>query len=408
MPLTRSLLSLLVLILFAPGCRAPSARQNPPFAGASAPFPIGIFGVPSTNDFPRLKEAGFNTIVGRADQPYLDAAYAVGLRVLAEPGTQAGPEFDPAVLAKTAGSLDRHPALWAWYLCDEPDLNLVSPSEVSLAHRTLRAAGAHKPGAITLCQGSQALDYAARTDFLLIDRYPIPWLPLANFGQHVRLARFAAGEDKTLIAIVQAFDWTSFKDLLSVPGPFRPPTAAEMRCMTYDALARGADGIFYYEFDGGWKIQQHSEVWQALQSVVKEVGERRPLFQGKRLWWGKVHDFGDRRSGFNAALESSVTSTLLAVVAGNSSVPAGRYIVAVNNTDRSLEYRFLLPAGSPGSNRGTRPPGRSSTPRRGGSQMPAAGEVVAVLGEERAVPVSRHWISDSFGPYAVHIYGPLP
>lgn len=391
MPPTRFLPSLLVLGLLAVGCRAPSARKAAPLPGASPAFPIGIFGVPSTNDFPQLKAVGFNTIVGRADQSYLDAAQAAGLRVLIQPGTQAGPKFDPALLEKKVRALDRHPALWAWYLCDEPDLNLVSPGEVSLAQRALRAAGARKPGAITLYQGSQALDYAAWTDVLLIDRYPIPWLPLANFGQHVRLARLAAGEQKTLIAIVQAFDWSSYKNLLSVPGPFRPPTEAEMRCMTYDALARGANGIFYYEFDGQWKIRDHPEVWNALQAVVGEVSRRAPLFQGRRRWWPRQYEFVAPRPGFNAALESSVTAAFLEVTTGNAAVPPGRYMVTVNNTDQSVVYRWMLP-----------PPATTAEARV------VSPPVVEVLGENRAVPVNRRWITDTFSAFGVHVYGPLP
>ena len=45
------------------------------------------------------------------------------------------------------------------------------------------------PTALVLFQGYEALDYGNISDILLIDRYPVPWLPLANFGQHVQMAR---------------------------------------------------------------------------------------------------------------------------------------------------------------------------------------------------------------------------
>src|SRR5512138_673085 len=86
---------------------------------AGAPFPLGIYGVRSTNDFPALREAGFNLVVGPAEKSYLDAAQSSGLKVLAS--------FSAGANRRTLARLDRHPALWAWYLSDEPDQHLIPP-----------------------------------------------------------------------------------------------------------------------------------------------------------------------------------------------------------------------------------------------------------------------------------------
>ena len=48
--------------------------------------------------------------------------------------------------------------------------------------------------------------------------------------------------------------------------------------MTYEALARGATGLFYFAFDAGWKMREHPETWAALTNVVREINERLPLF----------------------------------------------------------------------------------------------------------------------------------
>ncbi|MCI0538106.1 MAG: hypothetical protein L0Z50_23110 [Verrucomicrobiales bacterium] len=316
------------------------------------------------------------------DEQHLEAAQAHGLKVLARPWTSAGELFD-AERARTAiAAFDRHPALWAWYVVDEPDLHRVAPTAVREVHRFIKGLGATKPTALVIFQGSTALEYANIVDITMIDRYPIPWLPLANFPQHVRMARLALGPHKPLIAVIQAFDWSAYPDLLPGRRNLRFPTYAELRCMTYCALVRQANGLFYYCFDDGrWQLQEHAELWQSLTNVVAEVNARLPLFKANHVWWPYDHDFGDPAHAFNEALESSVTPAMLQVEEGNGTVAAGNYVLAVNTTERAHQYRFRLPK--------------------------VLSEDVAVLGEGRTRPVRKGWVEDEFGPFAVHVYGPL-
>ena len=207
-----------------------------------------------------------------------------------------------------------------------------------------------------------------------------------------------------------------------VPGErdLRPPTEAELRCMTYDALARGANGLFYYAYDsGGWKMRDHPETWHALTNVVAEVNARRPLFQAEPIWWAKSHAFGDPAHRFNAALESSITSCLLRVRKGNAAIPAGDYVLAVNNTERTHSYSFSKPERmaktaserqKTGEGRGTdeersevRKPRAGSREETVLSEEPITGLQVPIVGEERTVAVRMGRISDEFGPYAIHL-----
>lgn len=391
------LLCVASLIGFA-GCRLPQQTATLPF------YPIGIYSVPSTNDFQTLKDAGFNLITGPAERAYLNAAQAAGLGVLASPRTSAGPEFNPAAARHAVKDLDRHPAFWAWYLVDEPDLNAVPPQQVVEAQRCVKAAGARKPTALVLFQGYQALHYANLADITMIDRYPISWLPLANFGQHVTMARLAVPRGKPLIAVIQAFDWSCFPELLPGEQHLRPPSEAELRCMTYEALARGVNGLFYYAFDDGrWKIREHPEAWAALRSVIREVNDRVPLFQAEPIWWAKRHAFADRAHRFNAALESSITSCLLRVRTGNAAIPAGDYVLAVNNTDRTQTYSFSLPQ----RRERTEPVERANEEAAAGKRTSNIQTAIPVLDEHRSMMPHDNRLSDEFAPYAVHVYGPL-
>lgn len=359
------------LLLFGTGCQ--HARQ-PQF------YPLGIYSVPK-EDLPLVRNAGFNLVTGPAEPAYLDSAGRLGLGVLASPGTSAGKGFDTQRARRTLEQFDRHPALWAWYLVDEPDLNGVSPADVKRAEKFVKVQGARKPTALVLYQGGEALNYANIADITMVDRYPIPWLPLASFPQHVRMARLALGPDKPLIAVIQAFDWTYYPKLLPGEKNLRPPTPTELRCMTYCALARRATGLFYYCFDdGAWKMRDHPATWDALRAVIEEVNARRPLFQAEHLWWPYAHEFVGVR-GFNAALESSICPTLLRVKQGNQIIPAGEYLLAVNNTDQPLTYRITVP--------------------------PTPLVRVPVVEEDREVELNKGWLEDKFGPLDVHIYGPL-
>jgi hypothetical protein len=219
----------------------------------------------------------------------------------------------------------------------------------------------------------------------------VPWLPLASFGQHVRMVRLALGKNKPLIAVIQAFDWSYFPENLPGEKDLRPPTYDELRCMTYSALAERATGLFYYLFkDGNWRITEHAATWSALQQVVREVNDRVPLFQAEHLWWPKDFEFAEPALRYNAALSSSISASLLRVREGNVQVPAGDYILTVNTTPQFHVLSITLPF--------------ALDPYRAAPAL----DKVPVLGEGRFLTVQKGWISDAYEPYSVHVYGPLP
>lgn len=356
------------LALFCLGCATASSRT----------FSLGIYSVRRPEDLPLIKAAGFDRVAGSADARYLRAARQSGLQVLASLGSEGHRPLS-AAQSRTIRWADGHPALWAWCLWDEPDLHRVAPGEVLKARRRLKSIGVRKPAVVVLNNGNAAADYVEGADSLMIDRYPVPWLPLADFSKHLGLVRGAC-QGRPWLAVIQAFDWTYHQDALGLPVQGRPPTEAEMRCMTYLALAQGARGVFYYEFDGRWSMKEHPETWSALRRVVAEVHEKRPLFQAEHRWWARRHAYGDVATQFNEALDSSVASVLLRVRHGTAAVPCGDYVLAINTTAHTLHYRFTPPSGVDGA--------------------------VEVMGEHRGLAVLNGWVEDEFHPYAVHVYGP--
>lgn len=377
-PRTRSHLPGTILLLVAAlGILTGIGCRTKPFAS----YPVGIYGVGS-DDLAAVREAGFNLVAGPAEKHYLDAAHRLGLGVMASPGTSAGDGFDAAKARAAVSQFDSHPGLWAWYLIDEPDLNRVAPDQVRNANRFLKNLPARKPTTLVIYQGYTARDYANIADVTMIDRYPVPWLPLANVAQHVRMTRLALGPDKPLISILQAFDWTAYPEQLPGETNLRPPTHTELRCMAYSSLAQGANGLFFFAFDSGtWKLRDHPAVWTGVQQVVAEVHRRLPLFEAEHLWYPFHTQYGDRSIRFNEALDASISVSMLRVHKGNTTLPAGDYVLAVNTTPLRHNFSFRLAHLTMGA--------------------------VAVHEENRLVPILQSWVSDDFDPYAVHVYGPL-
>ena len=116
-------------------------------------YPIGLYSVGSETNLAEIAEAGFSLVAGPAQRGFLDEAKANGIGVMASPGSSAGENFDAAKVRSTVAKLDRHPALWSWYLIDEPDMHSVSPEKVEEAHRFVKRLGATKQTSLVLYQG---------------------------------------------------------------------------------------------------------------------------------------------------------------------------------------------------------------------------------------------------------------
>ena len=367
------LLASALLALGTAGCRV--ARP--------AAYPIGLYTVGSVTNLAEIADAGFSLVAGPARRGFLDAAKANGIGVIASPGSSAGEHFNAAKVRSTVAKLDGHPALWSWYLIDEPDMHSVSPEKVKAAHRFVKRLGATKPTSLVLYQGDSAKWYGDIADITMVDRYPVPWLPLANFSQHIHKTRLATNAERPLIAVIQSFDWTAHQSMLPGEENLRPPTERELRSMTYSSLARGANGIFYYSYaDMRLKERKYPELWKSLKRVVGEVRRREALFAAEHVWWPKAHHFDNQDTRFNAALEASVQSVLLQVKRGDGLLPPGHYILAVNTTSLPHTYRFRLPWETTGQ--------------------------VPVLEEGRHATTDGSWVVDRYAPFAVHVYGPLP
>jgi hypothetical protein len=304
-------------------------------AGDSSPFfPIGIYGVSTIEDLETVYQAGFNCVKGPSNPEFLDKAHSLGIRVIASPGR---PTDTPEKLKKFQDA-DHHPALLSWYLVDEPDMHRIPPWKVAMDQRRLKAAPAKSPVSVVLYNGANVADYGTIPDILMVDHYPIPWMPLAHFAQHMEWARNSIPKDKPLYAVLQAFDWYYFRTVLPGETEFRAPTFEELKCMTYMSLAEGMDGIIYYTMRGReWDILKHPDVWNGLQQVIRSVKENDYLLTAKRQWWLAKSETLPYELRKNAALEPSISKTLFEDADGV------RHILLINTTPHLLTLKLQLP-----------------------------------------------------------------
>ncbi len=334
-------LALIALIFFiflgSSGCKVASSTRDA--------YLVGIYAPGNSTNYAMLRDVGFSHIVSSANLANLDAAHSAGLQVIAPPGLQAHQNFDAKRVWSTVRRADKHPALYAWYLIDEPDMSKTDPADVQRLNRYLKAKSIKKPTTLVMFKGYETFDYANIPDIMMLDRYPIGWQPVETFSKHLRLARYAAGPEKPLIAVIQVFDWSYYPQVFGAEGKnTRPPTLEELRNMTWSSLALGATGIFYYCYDdNGWKMMDHPQQWDDLQKVVSEIRLFEPLFSAEHDWWEKKIQYLNPEQSFNEVYEPSILSAKLIVKKGNEHLAAGEYIVCVNTTDQFIDFKISLP-----------------------------------------------------------------
>jgi hypothetical protein len=103
--------------------------------------------------------------------------------------------------------------------------------------------------------------------------YPLPHQPIHSVGDAVRRANEASGGKKALVPVLQLFVWKP-------EDPY--PTPAELKCMVYQSLIHGADGIAYYSYNyvTGKKdtniAREQPDLWRSvrlLNAEISQIGE---------------------------------------------------------------------------------------------------------------------------------------
>ena len=302
----------------------------------------------------------------------LDTANGLGMKVsiamtisqnVSHPWT--GPQFTTFVNA-----IKDHPAIWGWYLADEPEL---AANPVTAHYRLLtnpgyyalvKAADPNRPAWLVM-SGSIKSGWNDVADMVGIDMYPS--YGTAEFqNRSMRNSydtwesglNYAGTNNKgPFIAVVQGFG--------SGHGPWDDLTLAEMKYHVMTAVVQGVDKILFW-YDGwanAWTLNIAGQVQRMIRDMKTELENGRP------------ND------------PSIVVSQPATNLAYNHGANGNRHaILAVNIANRRnisgatlSNVQFTLPAG-------------------------VTTTQVDVLDENRSIPVTNGSFTDTFNPFQVHAY----
>jgi hypothetical protein len=298
---------------------------------------IGMYSV-QKNQLSTVAAEGFDLVASPANREYLKEANEYGVKVLAS--SSAMKPISPRDRGKII-TMDREPALWAWYLVDEPDLLRIPPATVSTANRNLKSI-VNKPTLVVLSSGSAVEKYSHCADLLAVDWYPVPWAPVSTFAREMRLARLGA-HGKPFYSIIQAFNWAAFPGMIKTDKALREPTPAELRCMAYLAMANDARGLLFYTYSNpNWILKDHPELWASVETLATELRELAPLF-AHRVPWFPLETNHHGTDMYNEIFEARVLVMLFRVPPGHKEIAAGCYFLCINTTAEPLDYSFKIP-----------------------------------------------------------------
>ncbi len=328
------------------------------------------FGLPNTNwrqGLSDVKAQGFNTVIHAWSQPsdvFLREAGELGLAIITEGATFT----DRAGFVELRERANRQQKVLMWYGVDEP----YQPHQTELSRRfysDARVIDPHRPvgTAIGIIAGiSPVLD---SLDVVMPDYYDIRYnngilsRDLADYAVWLaETKRIAEVAGKPVWSVPQAF--AGGDDPKSVM--WLEPTPEQLRCQAYISLVKGATGLLWYAYFTGEKLPgsqrghwylPDSPLWDYFGKLNAEVARFAEVLV---------------RSEASANIEWSDPR-----LQSRSWTCNGKpYLIAVNPTTETLFCHLADP------------PGREAR----------------IWSEDRKQKSQSGSFSDTFDPYAVHIY----
>ncbi len=345
-------------------------------------FPLGIYQV-TEEDMQRVKEAGFDLIhlytwEGSQDdaaaRQYLDAARRAGLRVFMgfDRGRSSGRgliQGDLGHMARRVAALRDHPALYAWYLFDEPDLDhqYISPKNMKRLYDALKTYDPDHPVIVTFAKTNSVAEYGLCFDVHWTQVYGGTKYVFGRLGTHREVLR-----EHPLMAIVHSYDRDRKPAMKTgrdpADEPFQPD-GRTLRANALMALVLGSSGLVWWWFGNHGRTSVTTadipDMWRVHGQLVAEIRGLRPALAAP---------------GEEVGVEVACSPESARAAARVKTLSrGGGVLIAVNPSGEACEVVFRSAALA----------GLSS---------------VAVPGENRTLPVRDGVLRDSFEPLGARVY----
>lgn len=176
-----------------------------------------------------------------------------------------------------------HPALFGYYISDEPDCGrssppfCIPPENLIDTYKTIKSVDKTHPVTVLVNNPNAMRYYINASDITMSDPYPCQSPP-----NSVGPVTSVSGQADVLNELNKSFMITPMAWGGDNEGCERTPTSQEERVMTYLATIHGAKGIQY--FSRGLRYPVSERAWAECRQVALEMQELSPaLVDGKRL-----------------------------------------------------------------------------------------------------------------------------
>ncbi|MEM7591636.1 MAG: hypothetical protein AAF383_08975, partial [Cyanobacteria bacterium P01_A01_bin.83] len=318
------------------GITAAAAQTVPQQAQSALSFPLGWYDSISNPDtLNQIAKEGMNIVVPYTNsssvqeiKSYLDRAAAVGIKVLVEiPRLQVRRDHR-WLITQMIKELKTHPAVYGWYLFDEPEFIQLSPALLERVYKAIKAEDPQHKVAVAFGKPLHIREYLKAADTIMYFNYPImdgssefDGLGVPSFINKLQSVAHSITKDHDLWFILQGYGRdkhgrvTKFKRRL--------PTFAESRYMIYSALIAQTDGLLF------WTHYRSQQQWidSILTPILQEVQPYLSTVNSKTLSSSLTGGLKVNNSQVQAKLyQNSTTQELLLIAVNNSRRPSNTTI----------------------------------------------------------------------------------
>lgn len=253
-------------------------------------IPLGIYGTWSVKDNDRafflVSKKGFNLVEVPPDKTILDLCKKYKIKAFVSFNLSKPIATDKAALEQftenmsaKVNELKDHPALFGWYIVDEPNLKGIPRDVVSYLYRKLKASDPIKPVYSYLAYPGTWDNYLDTADIIGISGY-------LRKGEKVEIVRERIhkirkdlkkkGLIKKVWLVLHAFDY-KFKEK---PSPYKSISADEFRKSWNIALDEKVDGIMVYTLgslpravpiEPFYLPKDRLDIWQEIDALKMEI-----------------------------------------------------------------------------------------------------------------------------------------